>query len=61
MAFIRIINMSLESAAAGAIDALKRLAVSLRNEKFSYVEKKAYEVPVKILIPLVCWYLRLFL
>ncbi|MDR0819950.1 MAG: hypothetical protein LBN19_00185 [Endomicrobium sp.] len=34
-------------------DTLKRLAVSLRNERASSAEKKAQEAPVKMLIPLV--------
>jgi tight adherence protein C len=50
--FVRTVNMSLESG-TGMADTLKRLAVSLRNERASSAEKKAQEAPVKILIPLI--------
>ena len=35
------------------VDALKHLVVSLKDERFSYAEKKAHEVSVKVLISLV--------
>ncbi|MDR2427918.1 MAG: type II secretion system F family protein [Endomicrobium sp.] len=50
--FVSAINMALESGTEMS-DILKRLSCSLRNENFSYAEKKAQEAPVKILIPLV--------
>ncbi|MDR1245231.1 MAG: type II secretion system F family protein [Endomicrobium sp.] len=50
--FVSAINMALESGTEMS-DILKRLSYSLRNENFSYAEKKAQEAPVKILIPLV--------
>jgi hypothetical protein len=45
--------MSLESR-TGMVDALKRLAVSLKDERFSYAEKKTHEIPVKILYHWFC-------
>ncbi|MCA6085464.1 type II secretion system F family protein [Candidatus Endomicrobiellum agilis] len=50
--FVRTVNMSLESG-TGMSDTLKRLTISLRNERTSSAEKKAQEAPVKMLIPLV--------
>jgi tight adherence protein C len=50
--FVRTINMALDSG-TGMADTLKRLSVSLRNERASYAEKKAQEAPVKMLIPMV--------
>jgi tight adherence protein C len=50
--FIRTLNLALESGTEIA-DTLKRLANSLRNDVFALAEKKAYEAPVKMLIPLV--------
>ncbi|MDR1474619.1 MAG: type II secretion system F family protein [Endomicrobium sp.] len=49
--FVRTINTALESGTQIS-DTLKRMSLMLRNEKFSYAQKKAQECPIKMLIPL---------
>jgi tight adherence protein C len=50
--FVNAVNMSLESG-TGMSGTLNRMSYILHNETFDYVQKKAYEAPVKMLIPLV--------
>jgi tight adherence protein C len=50
--FVSAVNISLESG-IGMSGTLNRISHILRNETFDYVQKKAYEAPVKMLIPLV--------
>jgi tight adherence protein C len=50
--FVRLIDTSLDSG-SGMADSFKRLSNSLRNDIYSRAEKKAYQAPVKILIPLI--------
>ncbi|MDR1086755.1 MAG: type II secretion system F family protein [Endomicrobium sp.] len=49
--FVRTVNTALESGTQIS-DTLKRMSLMLRNEKFSYAQKKAQECPIKMLIPL---------
>jgi tight adherence protein C len=50
--FAKTLNMALDSGTA-MTDTLRRLAISLRNDRIFYIEKKAHEAPVKILVPLI--------
>lgn len=50
--FVRVLDTSLDSG-SGMAESFKRLSNSLRNDIYSRAEKKAYQVPVKILIPLI--------
>jgi len=45
--------MALESGTNMA-DTLRRLSVSLRNERISFAEMKTQETPIKMLIPWFC-------
>ncbi|MDR2395527.1 MAG: type II secretion system F family protein [Endomicrobium sp.] len=50
--FVRVIDTSLDSG-SGMAESFKRLSNSLRNDIYSRAEKKAYQAPIKILIPLI--------
>jgi tight adherence protein C len=52
LSFIRTVNMGLESGTEMSYT-LKRISDVLRNERFSYAQKKAHEAPVKMFLPLV--------